>query len=37
MLETLSHSEEVHENVLGKMTFLKKLWLSVLRTFAPLM
>jgi cardiolipin synthase len=34
---TLADCEEVHEDILGRMTFFKRLWLSILRTFAPLM
>ena len=36
-LATLAQSEEIHPDSLGKMTLGRKLWLSVLRTFAPLM
>lgn len=37
IVSTIAQSEEVHEDVLGKMTFVRRLWLSILRTFAPLM
>lgn len=37
ILSTLAHSAEVHEDMLGKMTLGRRLWLSILRTFAPLM
>ncbi len=37
IVSTIGHSEEVHEDILGKMTFARRLWLSILRTFAPLM
>ena len=37
ILKTLEASEEIHEDVLGKMTFAKRLWLTILRTFAPLL
>ena len=37
ILKTLDASEEVHEDILGKMTVGKHLWLTILRTFAPLL
>ena len=37
ILSTLAHSSEVHEDILGKMTLGRRLWLSILRTFAPLL
>ena len=37
ILATIGESMEMHEDVLGKMTFARRLWLSILRTFAPLM
>jgi cardiolipin synthase len=37
IVSTIAQSEEVHEDILGKMTFVRRLWLSILRTFAPLM
>ena len=35
--KTLDASEEIRQDVLGKMTFGRRLWLSILRTFSPLM
>ena len=37
IVSTIAQSEEIHEDVLGKMTFVRRLWLSILRPFAPLM
>ena len=37
ILHTLEVSEEVHEDILGRMTVAKRLWLTILRTFAPLL
>ncbi|MBO5648405.1 MAG: cardiolipin synthase [Clostridia bacterium] len=37
ILDTIACSTRVGADVLGRMTPLKRLWLSVLRTFAPLM
>ncbi len=36
-LTTQEQSQEMTEEVLGKLTLVKRLWLSILRTFAPLM
>ncbi len=36
-LATQAQSMEMSETVIGKLTVLKRVWLSVLRTFAPLM
>ncbi|MBE6659591.1 MAG: cardiolipin synthase [Ruminococcaceae bacterium] len=37
ILDTITRSEEIHEDVLGRMTLGRRLWLSILRTFSPLM
>ncbi|MBQ8578935.1 MAG: cardiolipin synthase [Clostridia bacterium] len=36
-LATQEKSERVTDALLGKLTFLKRMWLSILRTFAPLL